>query len=119
MGRWFGFPVALALAVLCGCAEGRSEAPLAQPQNKGSKMTQAEPPRDGDAVRELPFSHGRSFSSLDEYLAHLRDYAGPVGQPWYRQIRPGVYEEVSTRVPPGPADLVTREELMRRFGFTR
>lgn len=119
MGRWSGFPVALALAVLCGCAEGRSEAPLAPQQDKGSNMTQAEPPKDGDAVRELPFAHGRSFSSLDEYLAHLRDRAGPIGQPWYREIRPGVYELVTNRAPAGAPEVQTREELMRRFGFSR
>jgi len=119
MGHRFGFAIAFALAVLGGCAEGRSRAPLAQQQDKESTMTQADPPGDQGAVRTLPFAHGRSFSSLDDYLAHLRDYAGPVGQPWYREIRPGVYQRVTTRVPPAADDIATREELMRRFGFTR
>lgn len=69
--------------------------------------------------RNLPFSHGHSFATLDDYLAHLRQYAGPVGQPWYRQIRPGVYERVTTQVPPGRPEVRTRAELMQQFGFTR
>lgn len=45
----------------------------------------------------LPFAHGKNFASLDEYLAHLREYAGPVGQPWYRHMGPGRYEVVTTQ----------------------
>ena len=118
MSHWPASGIAFALAVLCGCAEGQSEAPVAQ-QDRGSNMAQAEPPQDEGTVPNLPHSRGRSFSSLDAYLGHLQDRAGPVGQPWYRQIRPGVYEEVTTRVPPGPPVTATREELMERFGFTR
>ena len=69
--------------------------------------------------RRLPFAHGRTFATLDDYLAHLRDHAGPIGQPWYRELRPGVYELVTNRAPPGEPAIVTRAELMRRFGFTR
>ena len=47
----------------------------------------------------LPFAHGRSFATLDEYLAHLRDRAGPVGQPWYRKVGADSYELVTTRAP--------------------
>ncbi len=73
----------------------------------------------GGNTRPLPFANGRSFATLDDYLAHLRDHAGPIGQPWYRQIRRGVYEHVTTRMPRGAPETYTREELMRRFGFTR
>lgn len=74
--------------------------------------------KDGER-RNLPFAHGRSFATLDGYLAHLRQYAGPIGQPWWREVRPGVYQHVTTRVPAGPAEYRTRAELMRQFGFTR
>jgi len=70
-------------------------------------------------VRNLPSSFGNSFASLDEYLEHLRRYAGPVDQPWYRQIGPGEYELVTTMTPRPPRQVCTREQLMREFGFSR
>ena len=70
------------------------------------------------AVSGLPFSHGKSFGTLDEYLHHLERYAGPIDQPWWREIRPGVYEHVK-RMPGAQRETATRQELMKRFGFTR
>jgi hypothetical protein len=84
-----------------------------------------ETPVDGNAgaasnegVAGLPFSHGKSFRTLDEYLQHLERHAGPIDQPWWREIRPGVYEHV-TSMPGAPREVATREELMKRFGFSR
>jgi hypothetical protein len=74
---------------------------------------------DGKEVAQLPFAHGRSFATLDDYLAHLRQYAGPVGQPWYREIRPGVYERVTSMRTDGEPETFTRAQLMERFGFSR
>lgn len=71
----------------------------------------------GQPVAGLPFSHGKSFRTLDEYLDHLERYAAPIDQPWWREIRPGVYEHVK-RIPGAPRDIATRAELMQRFGFT-
>ena len=72
----------------------------------------------GDGVANLPFSHGRSFRTLDEYLAHLERHAAPIDQPWWREIRPGVYEHVK-RMPGATREVATRAELMARFGFSR
>lgn len=72
----------------------------------------------GGGVAGLPFSHGRTFRTLDEYLAHLERYAAPIDQPWWREIRPGVYEHVK-RMPTATPEIATRAELMARFGFTR
>ena len=69
-------------------------------------------------VPDLPFSQGRSFASLDEYLAFLRE-RGRYDVPWYREIRPGVYELVSRRGPGAEPRHFTRDELERRFGFAR
>jgi len=69
-------------------------------------------------VRDLPYARGRTFATLDEYLAHLRAN-GAIDLPWYREIRPGVYELQTSRMPRGEPEIYTREELMRRFGFTR
>ncbi|MCA1600256.1 MAG: hypothetical protein LC776_00960 [Acidobacteria bacterium] len=71
----------------------------------------------GEGVAGLPFSHGKSFRTLDEYLAHLRQYAAPIDQPWWREVRPGVYEHVK-RMPGAPRETATRAELMKRFGFS-
>ena len=72
---------------------------------------------EGEAVAGLPFSHGKSFRTLDDYLDHLERYAAPIDQPWWREIRPGVYEHVR-RMRGAPRETATREELARRFGFS-
>lgn len=72
-----------------------------------------------DGIRNLPSSFGKSFATLNEYLEHLRRYAGPIDQPWYREIRPGVYELVTTMRPAPPPRTFTREQLMREYGFSR
>lgn len=68
------------------------------------------------AVEGLPFSQGRSFTSLDEYLAFRRS-RGAYDVPWYREIRPGVYELVARLGPGAQPQTFTREELERKFGF--
>ena len=73
--------------------------------------------QNGGGVANLPYARGRSFRSLDEYLAHL-ERQGAIDLPWWRPIGPGVYERV-TRMPGRPPERATRAELMRRFGFTR
>lgn len=72
----------------------------------------------GEGVAGLPFAHGKTFRSLDEYLRHLELHAAPIDQPWWREISPGVYEHVK-RMPGAPRETATREELMNRFGFAR
>jgi hypothetical protein len=70
-----------------------------------------------EGVANLPYARGKSFRTLDEYLAHL-ETQGAVDLPWWREIRPGVYERV-TSMPEARREVATREELMRRFGFAR
>ena len=72
----------------------------------------------GEGVAGLPFAHGKTFRTLDEYLEHLERYAGPIDQPWWREIRPGVYEHVK-RMRGAPRETATRAELMKRFGFSK
>ena len=113
-----------AMLALAGLAAGCADRPAgaadgAQGKKEAPRMDQGT--NDGDGVRDLPSSFGRSFATLDQYLAHLRQYAGPIDLPWYREIRPGVYEYVtSMRLEDSTAPKTyTREELMREFGFTR
>lgn len=110
--------LALVLALAGACSEPRAGAVSPGSSERDSDMDQAES-GGGSAPQALPFAHGRTFASLDEYLEHLRLRAGPIGQPWYREIRPGVYEQVTTMRPAGEPETVTRAELMERYGFTR
>ena len=68
-------------------------------------------------VAKLPYSHGHRFCTLDEYLTHLERYAAPIDQPWWRPIRPGVYEHVK-RATGAKREIATRAQLMKRFGFS-
>ena len=68
-------------------------------------------------VANLPHAMGRSFARLDEYLDYLECFAAPIDKPWWREIRPGVYEHVKTATNARP-EVATRAELMKRFGFT-
>jgi hypothetical protein len=87
----------------------------AQPEEK--RMTKAVS-ANGPGVADLPYAMGRRFASLDEYLLHLQRRAGPIDLPWWREIRPGVYEHVK-HMPGAARETATRPELMKRFGFKR
>ena len=49
-----------------------------------------EPARKTVPTTQIPIN--QRFKSLDEYLAWLEKTQAPVDRPWYREIRPGVYE---------------------------
>lgn len=116
-GNGFDKLAALAATLAAGCAE---MAVTAAGRPAGTEAIVAENEKDAArAVKSLPFAHGRSFATLDEYLAHLRDRAGPIGQPWYRKVGGDTYELVTTIVPRGRPETFTRQQLMDRFGFTR
>ena len=78
-----------------------------RPQIKGANLSKAKQTCDhAQGVAKLPFAHGRRFCSLDEYLAHLERRAAPIDQPWWRPIRPGVYEHVA-RMPGATREVAT------------
>ena len=83
-------------------------------QQKGAHQVEQDATQ---GVADLPYARGRTFHTLDQYLAHL-EALGAIDLPWWREIRPGVYERV-TSVRNRPREVATREELMQRFGFTR
>ena len=78
----------------------------------------ASPAGADENLPDLPFSRGRSFASLDEYLAYLEQANGPIDLPWWREIRPGVFQQVIRMTGAAP-QTATRDELNRRFGFER
>lgn len=94
-------------------AKPSAAAPICQ---KGERMKLERGASSG--VAKLPFAMGRTFASLDEYLEHLACNAGPIGMPWWREIRPGVFEHVKTNTGATP-EVATRAELAKRFGFDR
>ena len=63
------------------------------------------------------------FTSLDEYLAHLERTQRPVDGPWYKQVRPGIYElqtgNLHLDVAGGERQTFTREELAQKLGFSK
>ncbi len=117
-------PHLLAALALAGCTpsqplsgnEATAAGPAGTTENLVEKNTGAGAAT-GEGVAGLPFSHGKTFRTLDEYLKHLERYAGPIDQPWWREIRPGVYEHVK-RMPGAAPEIATRAELMKRFGFS-
>ena len=113
------------MAVLAGLTAGCADQPVGasgavEATRGGKENAQVEQRTNGgDGVKGLPSSFGRSFATLDDYLEHLRNHAGTVDQPWYRKIGPDTYELVTSMRPAPPPQTFTREELMRKFGFTR
>jgi len=82
------------------------------------------PPRDpaGAAVTDNRTPVNQRFPDLDAYLAYL-EKRSHIDGPWYREIRPGVYalQTGNLRLPDGgkPKRTFTREELEKKFGFSR
>jgi hypothetical protein len=113
----FGRAGALALAIVL--AAGLPASTTAQDRSWADAARET-PRRVRHGVAGLPDARGRSFTTLDAYLAHLRRYAATVDRPWYREVRPGVFRlETGTLRSGAPPHLQTRAELERRFGFVR
>lgn len=74
----------------------------------------AEPP----AVSGLPQSRGKSFPTLDAYLAHL-EKGGAMDLPWYRLEPDGRYRLIAGPASALAPEYFTRAQLMRKFGFSR
>jgi hypothetical protein len=105
----------LAATGTIGCVAASNDLAGAPPDRQvaasptGSKVTNA----------QLPIN--QRFRSLNEYLAFLEKNQAPIDKPWYRQIRPGVYELQTGNFRPlaekGSKRVFTREELEKKFGF--
>ncbi len=108
------FAAVFAAFPVAACAEKNSGEPAAHISETEIRMT---PPANGEGIANLPFARGETFRTLDEYLAHL-EVGGTIDLPWWREIRPGVYEHM-VRMPGAERETATRGELMQRFGFDR
>ena len=67
-------------------------------------------------IGTLPFAHGKTFATLDAYLAH-RETLGAIDAPWYRCIATDRYELVTRGAPGSAVQTFTRAELAEKFGF--
>lgn len=102
----------LALTGLLGAAE--------PPPTKETRPMETPPGASAaDGIADLPFARGRTFRTLDEYLAY-REKLGAQDAPYYREISPGVYELWGGRRPPGVTPpTFTRQQLLEEFGFEK
>lgn len=104
-----------ALVASCGAAQGGVENSAYAPQSA--------PTIQGNGVKDAQLPINQRFRSLDEYLAWLQSIQAPVDGAWYKQISPGVYElQTGNLRVLGAGEkkrTFTREELERKFGFTR
>lgn len=76
-----------------------------------------------DSGKQKMSIHER-FRTLDEYLAHLELTQKPVDGPWYREVKPGLYELQTGNLrvldpKDEPKRLFTRRELEIELGFTK
>jgi hypothetical protein len=98
--------IALALSAGSACAAGPSAAP--------------EDPCFPTGTERPPRLKGEPFASLEAYLDYRRRL-GATDHPYYAEVRPGLYRCVvwprRAGAPEPPP--FTREELARRYGFSR
>ena len=77
----------------------------------------------GNAVGDTNLPISKRFGTLDEYLAHLEQTQGPVDGPWYKEVSPGLFElqtgNLHLDVPAKGKRTFTREELEKKFGFSK
>jgi hypothetical protein len=76
----------------------------------------------GAMVSDQSLPVNRRFKTLDAYLAYLEQYEAPIDKPWYKQVRPGIYElqTGNLRILGTEGEqkrTFTREDLERMFGF--
>jgi len=96
-------------------------APLRDAQDATAVGQPARAPA-GAAVTGNRMPINQRFPDLDAYLAYLEKRSHINGS-WYREVRPGVYalQTGNLRLPDGgkPQRTFTREELEKKFGFSR
>lgn len=105
-------------ALLASCSSAQTNVADSRQVGQNAVATQ------GNAVADESLPINQRFHNLDEYLAWLRKYAGPVDKPWYKEIRPGVYElqtagNLHLDVPNNEKRVFTRAELEKKFGFSK
>lgn len=70
----------------------------------------------GGGAPALPYAQGRSFATLDAYLAYLREL-GAMDIPYYQEQPDGRFMLVQRLRPGEQPKIFTRAELAEMFGF--
>ncbi len=124
--RWSAlFAVAAVSIGACGSPLRELPAGDVEKQAGGGASQVGERDMTNDQSAGAPIN--RRFRNLDAYLLHLEQTNGPIDKPFYREVRPGVYQLVGGNLrilsPEGEGEAggkggtFTREELEREFGF--
>jgi hypothetical protein len=108
--------VFLVATLLIGCAACESETLSDSNPNQVSDLGTDHARQ---KVADLPHAQGKTFSTLDSYLAHLKTM-GAQDRPYYEKVGPDKYQLITgrggNRLPP---QYFTRDMLLKKFGFER
>ena len=105
-------------AGIASCAAAQTDVESMRPTAQSASASQ------GNRVTDKQIPINQRFHTLDEYLAWLHKTAAPADRPWYKEIRPGVYEvqtagNLHLDVPSNEKRVFTRAELEKKFGFSK
>ena len=108
----------VAASSVASCAGARGDVQKIDPSAQSASAT------GGTRVSDDQVPINQRFRTLDDYLLWLQQTAGPVDRPWYKQVGPGIYElqtagNLHLDVPSNEKRTFTREELEKKFGFSR
>ena len=117
----------LTLLLMSACEASQKDfngaEPGQQPAVIDEKHSPAAADNPGTIVTNEQMSINQRFRNLDDYLAYLEQYEGPIDGAWYKEISPGVYElQTGNLRTLGGAEskrTFTRAELERQFGFSK
>jgi len=77
----------------------------------------------GNSVTDTRLPINQRFPTLDDYLVFLERTQGPVDGPWYKEVSPGMYQlqtgNLHLDVPGEEKRIYTRQELEKKFGFSK
>jgi len=103
----------LTVTLIFGVLGCRAKIEASQPADEPTELE-----HDHKGQQGLPHAQGRTFYTLDQYLAHLTTM-GMQDRPFYEQVGPDRYRLNVGRGGHGkPPQHFTREELMHKYGFT-
>jgi hypothetical protein len=113
------FTIVLCSGALAATDSARLNNPIKAKHFRISPMQEPTTAEKGE-VGGLPLANGRTFATLDAYLAYLEKYAAPIDRSWYREIRPDIYQlETGNLRDTSSPRIFTRAQLESKFGFER
>jgi hypothetical protein len=117
----FQSPITKSLFLLTGLLEPACGVSMQNTASIDGKRATAQSRENDVTDAAIPIS--KRFATLDDYLLHLEQVDGPIDRPWYKEVRPGVYELQTGNLRRIGVDnekrTFTRDELKAKFGFTR